>query len=136
MIINNIEDAIALLHELKSLGLKLSIDDFGTGYSSLSYLHRFPVDTLKIDKSFVSRLLDEENHEKYTQLVHTIITLGHNLKMNVIAEGLETEEQLKILQSFHCEYGQGYFFAKPLLKDDATKLLIHHFQEGNTPSFP
>ena len=102
MIINNVEDAIALLHELKSLGLKLSIDDFGTGYSSLSYLHRFPVDTLKIDKSFVSRLIHEQDQQKYSQLVHTIITLGHNLKMNVIAEGLETEEQLKILQSFHC----------------------------------
>ena len=136
MIINNVEDAIALLHELKSLGLKLSIDDFGTGYSSLSYLHRFPVDTLKIDKSFVSRLMGEQEQEKYTQLVHTIITLGHNLKMNVIAEGLETEEQLKILQSFHCEYGQGYLFAKPLLKDDATKLLTHHVQEENLPSFP
>ena len=136
MIINNVEDAIALLHELKSLGLKLSIDDFGTGYSSLSYLHRFPVDTLKIDKSFVSRLINEQDQEKYSQLVHTIITLGHNLKMNVIAEGLETEEQLKILQSFHCEYGQGYFFAKPLLRDDATELLTHHVQEGNTLSFP
>lgn len=134
MIISNVEDAIALLHELKSLGLKLSIDDFGTGYSSLSYLHRFPVDTLKIDKSFVSRLLDEENHEKYSQLVHTIIILGHNLKMNVIAEGLETEEQLKILQSFHCEYGQGYFFAKPMLKDEATQLLKHHVQIQNPSS--
>jgi diguanylate cyclase (GGDEF)-like protein len=136
MIIHNVEDAIALLHELKSLGLKLSIDDFGTGYSSLSYLHRFPVDTLKIDKSFVSRLIGEQEQEKYTQLVHTIITLGHNLKMTVIAEGLETEEQLKILQSFHCEYGQGYFFAKPLLRDDATELLAHHVQEENPPPFP
>ncbi|MFM7573054.1 MAG: EAL domain-containing protein [Snowella sp.] len=135
MIIHNVEDAIALLHELKSLGLKLSIDDFGTGYSSLSYLHRFPVDTLKIDKSFVSRLIGEQEQEKYTQLVHTIITLGHNLKMTVIAEGLETEEQLKILQSFHCEYGQGYFFAKPLLRDDATELLVHHVQGENPPPF-
>lgn len=131
MIIDDVENAIALLQEIKALGLKLSIDDFGTGYSSLSYLHRFPVDTLKIDKSFISRLTDEQDQEKYSQLVHTIVTLGHNLKMNVVAEGLETEEQVNLLKSFNCEYGQGYFFSKPLLKEDATQFLIRHAHDEN-----
>lgn len=126
MIIHDVERAIALLHELKTLGIQLSIDDFGTGYSSLSYLHRFPVDTLKIDKSFVSYIAEEQDHAKYTQLVHTIITLGHNLGMSIIAEGIENETQRDILRSLNCEYGQGYLFAQPLLRDKATELLSHH----------
>ncbi len=130
MVIDNVENTIALLHELKSLGLQVSIDDFGTGYSSLSYLYRFPVDTLKIDKSFITPLLDIQHREKYIQLVHTIITLAHNLGLNVIAEGIETEEQLTLLRSLNCEYGQGYFFAKPLLKEDATLLLSRHLLNG------
>ena len=75
--------------------------------------------------------MDGQDQEKYSQLLQTIIVLGHNLKMNIIAEGLETEEQLKILQSLHCEYGQGYLFAKPMLKDEATQLLTHHVQKQN-----
>ncbi|MEB3311640.1 MAG: EAL domain-containing protein [Snowella sp.] len=126
MIINDVERAIALLHELKTLGIQLSIDDFGTGYSSLSYLYRFPVDTLKIDKSFISYIGEEPDHAKYTQLVHTIITLGHNLGMSIVAEGIENPEQLRILRSLNCEYGQGYFFAQPLLRDKATELLTYH----------
>jgi diguanylate cyclase (GGDEF)-like protein len=116
----NVETTITLLLRLKALNLQLSIDDFGTGYSSLSYLHRFPTDTIKIDRSFVSRmgLGSEDGH-----IVKTIITLGHNLDMYIVAEGVETAEQLAQLRSLQCEYGQGYFFAKPLPPETAEALL-------------
>lgn len=123
MIMNDVEAAIDLLRQLKNLGLRLSIDDFGTGYSNLSYLHRFPIDTLKVDQSFVRRMNSEESNDQYTQIVQTVIMLGHNLKLDVIAEGIETVEQMKIIQSLGCEYGQGYFFAKPLPSQELTALL-------------
>ncbi|MGK7955192.1 MAG: EAL domain-containing protein [Crocosphaera sp.] len=123
MMMNDVEEAIGLLKRLKGLGLRLSIDDFGTGYSSLSYLHRFPVDTLKVDKSFVGRMEEGEDSDKYIQIVQTIISLGHNLNLDVIAEGIETEGQMKILESLYCEYGQGYFFSRPLASDKAEALL-------------
>ncbi|MDJ0846188.1 MAG: GGDEF domain-containing phosphodiesterase, partial [Crocosphaera sp.] len=123
MMMNNVEEAITLLNRLKELGLRLSIDDFGTGYSSLSYLHRFPVDTLKVDKSFVGRMEEGEDSHKYIQIVRTIISLGHNLSLDVIAEGIETDKQRKILESLSCEYGQGYFFSRPLSYDNAEALL-------------
>jgi diguanylate cyclase (GGDEF)-like protein len=123
MMMDDVEKAISLLQQLKSLGLRLSIDDFGTGYSSLSYLHRFPVDTLKIDRSFVSRMEIGHEHSKYSQIVRTVISLGHNLDLDVIAEGIETSDQVTALQDLDCEYGQGYFFAKPLSKEAATELL-------------
>ncbi|MBD2740274.1 EAL domain-containing protein [Coleofasciculus sp. FACHB-1120] len=110
-VMENAESAIATLLELKKLGVQIYIDDFGTGYSSLSYLHRFPIDTLKIDRSFVGRMSsDSENWE----IVRTIITLAHNLGLDVIAEGVETAEQLAQLRTLQCEYGQGYFFSRPL----------------------
>jgi len=110
-IMENTEMAIAMLNRLRSLGVEISFDDFGTGFSSLSYLHRFPVDYLKIDRSFVNRMMDSpENGE----IVHTIIRLAQNLKMKVIAEGVETAEQLARLNQLNCEFGQGYLFSKPL----------------------
>lgn len=120
---NNVEGAIQLLHRLKALGLKLSIDDFGTGYSNLSYLHRFPIDTLKVDQSFVRRMHEEGDNSKYAQIVQTVVMLGHNLGLEVVAEGIETEEQMKTLLKLDCEFGQGYFFAKPLPSSEATALL-------------
>ncbi|GFE67509.1 diguanylate cyclase/phosphodiesterase with Chase sensor [Chroococcus sp. FPU101] len=120
---NNVEGAIQLLHRLKALGLRISIDDFGTGYSNLSYLHRFPIDTLKVDQSFVRRMHEEDDNNKYAQIVQTVVTLGHNLGLEVIAEGIETEAQMKTLLAFNCEFGQGYFFAKPLPASEATALL-------------
>ncbi|MEA5510234.1 EAL domain-containing protein [Crocosphaera sp. UHCC 0190] len=123
MMMNDVEAAIELLNRLKGLGLRLSIDDFGTGYSSLSYLHRFPVDTLKVDKSFVGRMEEGEESGKYISIVQTIISLGHNLHLDVIAEGIETSTQLEILESLQCEYGQGYFFSKPLSQENAEALL-------------
>ncbi|MDJ0728871.1 MAG: EAL domain-containing protein [Crocosphaera sp.] len=123
MMMNNVEEAIILLNRLKELGLRLSIDDFGTGYSSLSYLHRFPVDTLKVDKSFVGRMEEGKDSDKYIQIVQTIISLGHNLDLDVIAEGIETEGQKDILKSLDCEYGQGYLFSRPLSSENAEALL-------------
>jgi diguanylate cyclase (GGDEF)-like protein len=116
----NAEHTIQILNKLKDLGVMLSIDDFGTGYSSLSYLHRLPFDTLKIDRSFVYSVgEDGENSE----ILQTIISLAKNLKMRVIAEGIETENQLALLQNLGCDYGQGYLMSKPLPAAEMEKLL-------------
>lgn len=117
----DVNGAIEQLVKLKALNLKLSLDDFGTGYSSLSYLHQLPTDTLKVDQSFVGRM--EEKSGEDGEIVKTIISLGHQLGMDVIAEGIETAEQLDGLRRLNCNYGQGYFFAKPLPKEEATKLV-------------
>ena len=120
ILMDDVASVIDTLHRMKRLNLQISIDDFGTGYSSLSYLHRFPIDTLKIDRSFVMNINDlGEDHA----IVETIIALGHHLKMDVIAEGIETAEQAKALTSLGCEYGQGFFFAKPLPAEDVADLL-------------
>lgn len=108
-IMENAESTVAKLLEIKALGIQIGIDDFGTGYSSLSYLHRFPVDILKIDRSFVSAMDSHEN----TQIVQTITLLSHNLGMKAVAEGVETAEQTAQLRAMKCEYAQGYFFSKP-----------------------
>lgn len=127
----NVEEAIALLQQLKALGVKLSIDDFGTGYSSLSYLQQFCADTLKVDRSFVCQLESTKNRA----IVDIIITLAHKLEMDVIAEGIETESDGAILKSLNCEYGQGYLFAKPLDSENATQLLAREFasNQGDRP---
>ncbi len=119
-IMENTESAMDMLLQLKAMGIQLSVDDFGTGYSSLGYLYRFPMDLLKIDQSFVSRVdVDGEKLE----LVRTIITLAWNLGMDVIAEGVETPKQLAQLKALKCEYAQGYLFSKPLSKTDAARLI-------------
>lgn len=116
----NAEHTIQLLNKLKEIGVQLSIDDFGTGYSSLSYLHRLPFDTLKIDRSFVYSV--GENGEN-SEILQTIISLAKNLKMRVIAEGIETESQLSLLQNLGCDYGQGYLMSKPQPQEEIEKLL-------------
>ncbi|BAU12171.1 response regulator receiver modulated diguanylate cyclase/phosphodiesterase with PAS/PAC sensor [Leptolyngbya sp. NIES-3755] len=119
-IMENTESAMDMLLQLKAMGIQLSVDDFGTGYSSLGYLYRFPMDVLKIDRSFVSRVdIDGEKLE----LVRTIITLAWNLGMDVVAEGVETTKQLAQLKALKCEYAQGYLFSKPLTRIDAAKLI-------------
>ena len=102
---------LGLLTQLRELGVQLSIDDFGTGYSSLSYLQRFPIDTLKIDRSFVTQMMENEEN---LAIVRTIVALAQNLGMDVVAEGVETEDQLKLLRKLECENGQGYLFSTPL----------------------
>ncbi len=105
------EDVVAKLSELGDLGVRLSVDDFGTGYSSLSYLKRFPVDKLKIDRSFVTELPDDPES---CAIAAAIIGLAHGLGMRVIAEGVENERQILWLRDAGCEEGQGFFFAAPL----------------------
>jgi EAL domain-containing protein (putative c-di-GMP-specific phosphodiesterase class I) len=109
-----------VLQQLKMMGVNLIVDDFGTGYSSLSYLQQFPIDVLKIDQSFVHRItanLDE------SPIVSAIIDMGKNLKQRVIAEGIETQEQLTFLQAHHCAEGQGYLFSRPLAAAQFAHLL-------------
>ena len=118
-LIDNIDVVTDIILHLRKKQIQFSIDDFGTGYSSLSYLHRFPVDTIKIDRSFVSQMQAEEN----SAIVKAIVTLAHMLDMDVIAEGIETTAQLAQLRLLQCEYGQGFFFSKPLNKDQAEALI-------------
>ena len=120
VIMENAESAIDVLHRLKALGTTLSIDDFGTGYSSLSYLLRFPADTLKIDRSFMWAMGDGGRH---AQIVRTIVVLAHSLQMDVVAEGVETEEQCQQLRALECRYGQGYFFSRPVDGERARAML-------------
>jgi EAL domain-containing protein (putative c-di-GMP-specific phosphodiesterase class I) len=108
---DNMEAAVEVLKQLRGLGVQLSIDDFGTGYSSLSYLQHFPIDTLKIDRSFVTQMMEKEEN---IQIVRTIVSLAQNLGMDVVAEGVETEEQLVLLRQLDCENGQGFLFSNPL----------------------
>jgi diguanylate cyclase (GGDEF)-like protein/PAS domain S-box-containing protein len=112
--------AIEKLNALRSMGIKIAIDDFGTGYSSLSYLKRFPIDTLKIDKSFVNDVCTDEDD---AAIVRAIVTLGHALDLIVIAEGVETQEQLEYLSSIGCDVVQGYLFSKSLSTEDFHELL-------------
>lgn len=117
----NESDTIALLHKLKALGLKLSIDDFGTGYSSLSYLKQFPIDKLKIDQSFIKQI---EQNEEDKAIVSTVINLGNNLGLTLIAEGVEEQSHLQILEQLGCQEIQGYYFSRPLPSDQLTQFLL------------
>ncbi|UJB69250.1 EAL domain-containing protein [Acaryochloris sp. 'Moss Beach'] len=119
-LIENPESAAQILSELKTLGLRIHIDDFGTGYSSLSYLHKYDIDTLKVDRSFIQYI--DRNADR-VEIVRTIVVLAHTLKMDVIAEGIESAEQLAAVQSLGCEYGQGYYFDRPLTSEQVDKLV-------------
>lgn len=120
IIMDDPDAAEAMLRHIKSLGVNLAIDDFGTGYSSLSYLHRFPFDTLKIDKSFVEKMLESEKH---FDTVKIITMLASSLGMNVVAEGVEDERSLGKLRELGCTYGQGYLFSRPVTSDKIIKML-------------
>lgn len=131
VILSNAPNISEQLNKLKELGIRLAIDDFGTGYSSLSYLYAFPLDVLKVDYSFVSRM-DQDNGR---EIVRTIVNLGHNLKMEVVAEGVETKTQQDYLQEMGCEYAQGYLFSRPLDSEAVASILANQHQ-SHTPSVP
>ena len=120
VLMQNVEDTLVTLRGIKALGVRLSIDDFGTGYSSLSYLRRFPIDVLKIDQSFIRGL---SSNSQDAQLISAIISLGKSLDLNIVAEGVETIEQLQFLIAHQCEEGQGFLFSKAVAADDFARLL-------------
>ncbi|MGB0563697.1 MAG: putative bifunctional diguanylate cyclase/phosphodiesterase, partial [Spirulinaceae cyanobacterium] len=127
--------ATGLLEQIKNLGVQLSIDDFGTGYSCLERLHQLPIDVLKIDASFVHRMLDDQDS---LEIVHTIVALAHSLSMDVLAEGVETVDQLEQLKMLACDYAQGYLFAEPIAAPAVEELLRKDWQptvlkEGESP---
>ncbi|MGD1930886.1 MAG: EAL domain-containing protein [Leptolyngbyaceae cyanobacterium] len=115
----NSQQTIKVFNQLRQIGIPLVIDDFGTGYSSLSYLNRFPIDTLKIDRSFVSRV-NPNTENTSVSIIHSIIGLAHSLGVKVVAEGIEKEEHMDYLRQARCDYGQGYLFAQPLTAENAT----------------
>lgn len=122
ILISSVESIMATLEILRCRNIKISLDDFGTGYSSLSYLRKLPIDTLKIDKSFIDDLLKEN---KNMEIIGTIITLAHNLGISVVAEGIEEENQIRLLEKLNCDFVQGYFIGKPMKEEDLNEYIIH-----------
>jgi len=122
LLVQKLESTLETLRALRGMGVRLGLEDFGTGYSSLSHLHRFPIDFLKVDRSFVGRVGQDARE---SEIVKVIVGLGRNLGMQVIAEGVETSEQAGFLRDLECEFGQGYYFARPLDSEAAGALLPH-----------
>lgn len=121
VVINNVDDTVAKFYQLKEMGIHISLDDFGTGYSSLSYLKKLPINELKIDRSFIRDLETDMND---SVLVESIISLAHHFNLTLVAEGVETLEQLNFLMKHHCDAFQGFYFSKPLTRSDLAELLI------------
>jgi EAL domain-containing protein (putative c-di-GMP-specific phosphodiesterase class I) len=119
-LIQNIDNAIAVVERLHDAGVHMALDDFGTGYSSLSYLKRFPIDMVKIDRSFL-RDFPVDMHD--TAIVNAVIAMAHSLGLRVVAEGVETDQQLQVLQNLNCDAIQGYLFSRPISREHATALL-------------
>ena len=120
VLIHDVEFVIALLNQLRTLGVSIALDDFGTDYSSMMYLKRLPINILKIDRSFVTDLSDDEGSRSIAQ---AIIALAHALHKSVVAEGIETQEQADLLRDWGCEEAQGYYFGHPLSADAFEQLL-------------
>ncbi len=120
------QQAIKIMRALSSRGIHLAMDDFGTGYSSLAYLKQFPLNTLKVDKAFI----DDMNTERGRNMVDSIVTIAHNLGLHVVAEGVEYESQIPLLDALHCETVQGYFYSKPLSKEQFTDFLLQQRQQN------
>lgn len=114
------EKSITTMNELRALGIQLSIDDFGTGYSSLSYLKCFPINKLKVDQSFVRNMTSNAND---ASIARTVVSLGQSLNLTVIAEGVETHEQLALLEQYGCDEVQGYLFSRPIAKESLEKFI-------------
>jgi EAL domain-containing protein (putative c-di-GMP-specific phosphodiesterase class I) len=121
-IMNDLDHNIVRLNQIRDMGVAISIDDFGTGYSSLSYLKKFPVQTLKIDRAFITNIdIDPDD----AAIVEAIIALATTLKLSVVAEGVETREQLKVLTNFNCDVIQGFYFSKAVSAKDISALMQH-----------
>jgi len=118
-VMQRLRDVVRLLREFKTMGIRLTVDDFGTGYSSLSYLTKLPIDTLKVDRSFVRNVPDNENDAEVTQAV---VALSHALRLMVVAEGIETETQLHFLRSLGCHRAQGFYFSRPVVAKEISAL--------------
>src|ERR1700722_4301969 len=127
VLMQDAESTVRTLGALKTIGVTLAIDDFGTGYSSFTYLRRFPVDALKLDQSFVQEITEEPGD---ATIMSAMINIANSLNQRVIAEGVETHEQLKFLQSHGCGEGQGYYFSPPLAAEQAGKLLEVRIRES------
>jgi EAL domain-containing protein (putative c-di-GMP-specific phosphodiesterase class I) len=127
--VQHAEFTVPVLKKLKAMGVRLAIDDFGTGYSSLSYLRQFPIDTLKVDQSFVNGINADTND---ATIINAVINMGSNLNHRVIAEGVETVEQVAFLQAHGCDEGQGYYFSRPVPASQFAKLL----EAGTTVGLP
>ena len=123
MLMSDSAGSVVALQELHDTGIHIAMDDFGTGYSSLSYLKRFPIDTIKIDRSFVADIASSSDD---AEIIRTIISMGRTLNRRVVAEGVESKEQLEILESYRCDEIQGYYFSRPLPGDDATDFLLEY----------
>ncbi|QTH63720.1 EAL domain-containing protein [Psychrosphaera ytuae] len=128
-VMSDVEDNIERLQQLKNMGVTIAVDDFGTGYSSLSYLKKFPIDTLKIDRSFI---MDVDQSENDAAIVKAIMLLAETMQLNVVAEGIETLEQLRVLDSYGCKYIQGYFFSRPLPVREFVDFVTEDFKEKAT----
>lgn len=127
VLMQDAESAVVTLLALKAMGVKLAVDDFGTGFSSFTYLRRFPVDTLKVDKSFVHEITEDSDG---TTIVNAMINIGKSLKQRVVAEGVETRSQLDFLQRHGCDEGQGYYFSHPVTAEQVEKMFNTEVQEG------
>ncbi len=122
-VMEDADSMLGVLADLKELKVSLDIDDFGIGYSSLRYLHRFPIDSLKIDRSFIANLHMRSESE---EIVRTILALARNIGVSVVAEGVETPDELALLKKMNCELAQGHVFSKPLRRDQVTELIGNH----------
>jgi EAL domain-containing protein (putative c-di-GMP-specific phosphodiesterase class I) len=126
-LMDHVENAIFTMRQIKQMGISIAIDDFGTGYSSLSYLKRFPIDVLKVDRSFV---MDIPNDVSDMEITAAVIAMAHKLNLRVVAEGIETKEQLDFLRSNRCEYGQGYLIARPMSADELESYIQRPIEIG------
>ncbi len=124
ILVEDFKAATQFVQELKSIGMKVLLDDFGTGYSSLSYLHQFPFDLIKLDRSFIQSTSDNQSN---ITLIESIGFLANNLGMEIVVEGIETEQQMKLAQNLNCRYGQGFLFSKPLPKEQVAQF-VEQFQ--------